>query len=546
MPMKTLGIFVAYSPNMSMKREGLGRYLAAFITSAVLKHGLDVVIAAPSWSRAAIAELLEEAAIPLEKVTYVGPTSPPLSLRVAQAWNSVRSFLADRRSRPRKPGKLRVHLSRHGRGALARLARTRNPATFLLLGAYLGLLGLLGALVLVPIFLAHGVQLLLRFRSPSRARRSGQKSAALSVLRRGISRATGRARQQVRETFADMHRHEISLIADEANKATQVAAWYIPTAFWAVSHKLTRPSLVCVPDVVLAEFPVEFARYGDASVQVLATIRRVLQDGHRFVTYSNRTKFRVLGETFFVPPQKVDVVPHAPIDLSHHVDVTGFKNNKAASVRYSRSLLASALSRSVHDIAVGTTEIKYIFYPTQFRPSKNVVTLLRAYNYLLRRRFIGHKLILTGSPANSRAVANFVEEENLRFDVLFLKDLTERELAATYKLADLAINPSLSEGGMPFTFTEALSVGTPVVMSDIEVTREVLTDPQVLAATVFDPYDWRALADKIEWALNQRDELYTMQRRFYDQQLAQRTWDDVVGEHIALLDQLANEQVPVR
>ncbi|MFD2884495.1 glycosyltransferase [Pseudomonas lini] len=70
----------------------------------------------------------------------------------------------------------------------------------------------------------------------------------------------------------------------------------------------------------------------------------------------------------------------------------------------------------------------------------------------------------------------FISEHGLQNDVLCLYGLSIQELAACYKLADLAVNPSLSEGGCPFTFTEALSVGTPVVMARIAVTEEILVD----------------------------------------------------------------------
>ena len=123
--------------------------------------------------------------------------------------------------------------------------------------------------------------------------------------------------------------------------------------------------------------------------------------------------------------------------------------------------------------------------------------------------------------------------------MLCLTDLSEQQLAAFYRLADLAVNPSLSEGGMPFTFTEALSVGTPAVMGDIEVTREILVDPDIREATLFDPYDWRAVARKIEWALENRDDLYARQRAFYDETLARRRWEDVVAEHVRILDEIA-------
>ena len=169
-----------------------------------------------------------------------------------------------------------------------------------------------------------------------------------------------------------------------------------------------------------------------------------------------------------------------------------------------------------------TSQFRFLFYASQARPSKNLLTLLRSYKHLLRERFIGLKLVLTCSLSPASDVAKFIEEHELGADVLQLHRLSERELAACYKLADLAVNPSLFEGGMPFTLTEALSVGTPVVMADIAATREVLTDPALRELTLFDPYDWQAMADKIEWALANRETLLTAQGAFYREHLVSR------------------------
>jgi glycosyltransferase involved in cell wall biosynthesis len=163
---------------------------------------------------------------------------------------------------------------------------------------------------------------------------------------------------------------------------------------------------------------------------------------------------------------------------------------------------------------------------------------LRAYDFLLKRRYVGHKLILTGDPKGFLPVADFIAEHNLHEDVLWLHDLTEQELAACYHLADLAVNPSLSEGGCPFTFTEALSVGTPVVMSRIAVTKEVITDTALQDIMLFDGYDWKDMATRIEWALNNKDTLLNKQLAFYEH-LSKRTWRDVVDEHIAILDRIS-------
>ena len=57
--------------------------------------------------------------------------------------------------------------------------------------------------------------------------------------------------------------------------------------------------------------------------------------------------------------------------------------------------------------------------------------------------------------------------------------------------------------------------------------------------TFFDPLDWKCLADKILWAVDNLDELKTVQMQTYNQ-LIQRNWEDVVNEHIDALDAIAD------
>jgi glycosyltransferase involved in cell wall biosynthesis len=185
-------------------------------------------------------------------------------------------------------------------------------------------------------------------------------------------------------------------------------------------------------------------------------------------------------------------------------------------------------------------QVEFLFYASQFRPNKNVITLLRAFRHLLRDRYTGLKLFLTGVWEHEE-IRDFVQVERLSRDVLFLHNLPVQQLAACYRLARVAVNPSISEGGFPFTFTESLSVGTPVVMSRIPVTEEVVTDPELASLMLFDPYDWRDMAGRIEWAIENRDLLRSKQMPLYDQ-LSQRTWREVVDDHIKVLDQIAAER----
>jgi hypothetical protein len=77
-------------------------------------------------------------------------------------------------------------------------------------------------------------------------------------------------------------------------------------------------------------------------------------------------------------------------------------------------------------------------------------------------------------------------------------------------------------------------------MARIPVTEEVLGDPVLQEITLFDPFDFKDAAFRIEWGLKNRDALLSAQREAYFG-LRQRTWRDVVDEHVAILEELGSE-----
>jgi len=79
-------------------------------------------------------------------------------------------------------------------------------------------------------------------------------------------------------------------------------------------------------------------------------------------------------------------------------------------------------------------------------------------------------------------------------------------------------------------------------MASIPVTTEFLGSAPVAGSMLFDPYDWRTLADRIEWAVANRQQLYRAQREFFDERVATRTWGDVVDDHIRALDRISRVQ----
>ena len=78
------------------------------------------------------------------------------------------------------------------------------------------------------------------------------------------------------------------------------------------------------------------------------------------------------------------------------------------------------------------------------------------------------------------------------------------------------------------------------MMARIPATEEILVEPELAEATLFDGYQWRNIADKIEWALANREKLHALQKKFYDDVISKRTWSMVISEHIAILDRIAS------
>ena len=278
--------------------------------------------------------------------------------------------------------------------------------------------------------------------------------------------------------FHLMEQAEVTQMHRLIHALTDVRAWYCPTAFWPHFNKVAAPRLICVPDVVFVDFPGGFAlSNGLPGYDTFRDIEATIAGGDHFVTYSDYVKWDTLVGRYQLDPAAVTAVPHGASRLDHVIAVTGRTAGAATTDAFCRLFLVEAIGKSADNRYAsffGKAEFRFLFFASQFRPNKNIVGLLRAFEYLLRRGYRGHKLVLTGDPRHAPEVSSFIREHNLENDVLFLHRLTLPQLAACYRLADLAINPSLSEGGFPFTFTEALSVGTPVVTSDIAVGREVL------------------------------------------------------------------------
>ncbi len=544
MPVRHYGIYLAYPPTVDLRAEGLGRHLAMFLKGADELADVQFTLVCPSWSRATLEALFASEQVATEIFRIVSPARKPYALIVFEAIKVYRARPVRQRRFTRISKWLADSNERLWQRLTKRAVTVHGAATLLLffLEAIVLLVMLTPLLCLampfVALILLTRMLRLLSHRLPVvfRGKWRSLLARSLEVL------AAPEQKNWVLRLFEEMQIQEMRRMHAMISTLTAVRAWYCPTAFWPSFHDIKAPRLLCVPDVVLSDFPVGYAGVGgNRFLNTFEALGRAIRAGEHFVTYSETVKWNTLVDRYAVTAANVTVIPHAPNALNGHVELIGFADGEASSRLYCQSLLRRALQRSsnpAYTAHFDNSEVKFLFYASQFRPNKNVLMLLRAFVYLLRKVYLGHKLILTGYPTDMPEIRQFVIDHRLQNEVIFLHGLSVSELAACYKLADLAVNPSLSEGGCPFTFAEALSVGTPVVMSRIAVSEEVLTEPHCQALTLFDPFDWRDCAKRIEWAVKNRQHLLAIQRTMYAQ-LKQRTWRHVVQEYVGVLDKIS-------
>ncbi len=179
----------------------------------------------------------------------------------------------------------------------------------------------------------------------------------------------------------------------------------------------------------------------------------------------------------------------------------------------------------------------FAVYPAQTWPHKNHKLLLEALQLLRDRDNVVIPLVCTGAKTEHYAqLAQLVEQWELHSQVRFLGWISERELMALYRAAEMMIVPTLFEGfGLPVF--EAFAEGIPVACSAVTSLPE-----QTGGATLLvDPNDVEELASAI---LRLRDD-EALRRVLIErgkERLAHFSWGKTAEEYRALYHRVAGQR----
>lgn len=231
--------------------------------------------------------------------------------------------------------------------------------------------------------------------------------------------------------------------------------WFLPNFDFFATNK---PYVVTVHDLSFVHFP-QFYSAKQRAWHRLIGVRGVLRRAAAVVAVSESTKADVV-ETFGVAGERVFVAPLAPT-IGGEV---GMEKIEEVRARYG---LPERFVLNFGDVSV----------------RKNVVGLVEAFARVKTAAglVIGGAMGF-GSADVVRVIAGLPAE--VRGRIRLIGYVRDEDRAALYAAASVFVYPSYAEGfGLPPL--EAMSVGVPVVASDIPAHVEVLGDDALLA----DPYN---------------------------------------------------------
>ena len=503
-----IGIFLAYGPQTELTSEGLGRYLGSLM-KGFQDSGNSLYIACPQWLMNSLSKLCIDFGIDKSAIDWC------IVKKHSILWD-IYQILLPKKKVKKSPIKFLIAIG----GFIENITAFFISISSVILLVVVALLCLSIALVSLPFLLLGGVfYFSFKFLKAVKNKSTNKLKSIFSLfnkfyrkfMQRGISfnnyLSSLRDDKLQSELIKKINQH----------KKNGVDVWFSPAFFWPAFNEIEGVKVLNAPDLVTSRFPGLFATQENYTVTT-DKIRKTINNGTYFITYCNYLKRTLLVEEFGVDNLNVKVITHATNNLKGHI--------------YIDEKLTQRLNHQKGDYFnhYDFTNVKYIFYSSQTRPHKNMLTLIKAYEYLLRRKYCNVKLFLTGETHTVPEIKNYILSNRLQYDVISFRNVSIKELASLYHCAEIVVNPTLYEGGFPFTFGEGMSVGTPSIMSDIPQVREVF-DGYGLEDCLFDPYDYLALADKMEYAVNHRAELYEKQLPLY-QKLADRTPEVMANEYI--------------
>jgi len=142
------------------------------------------------------------------------------------------------------------------------------------------------------------------------------------------------------------------------------------------------------------------------------------------------------------------------------------------------------IENAIHSKEAPNTSIKTLIYVARMIPIKNHEFLIKVFSQLS-----GCRLILIGAEDKNGEIRKLVEAEKLSDRVEFSGLIPRDKVFKKLGQADIYVSPSTVEG-LPVSVLEAMYVGLPVVISDIEPHKEIGIYDKSVVTLPLDEIKW--------------------------------------------------------
>lgn len=519
-----VGIFLGYGPDIVLGKEGLGRYLGNLIKN-LQTVGNQVTIACPKWLCSTLEDLLEDFFVDINEIEFIIADKMPVLWRIYN-WR-----IKGRRKKRNKL--LRKGFQWSAEFWVDVMSSITNIFLFLLIILFL----LCMAVISLPFILIGSLVcwLVLLMKNIYQKGNNRVKSAFIQLIKVYEEVCYESLGIFLVFYYKFMENAQRTLVK-KINKSQKLDVWYSPAIFWPIFNDIDAKKVINAPDLVTMEFA---TKWGDRISTLYSSkqCEKTISNGENFIVYAGYVKESLLEQKFNINEKNIVVIPHGINDMEQYIAFDHkiiCKMEETLIKRYCKGLLQTLVqnTKEVTDYVRGFqfADVPYIFYPSQLRLHKNILNLVKAYEYLLRKKYVRIKLFLTCSLDDGLDVKKYIHKHRLQYDILCFNNVSVQQLAALYRCADLVVNPTLYEGGFPFTFGEGMSVGTPSVMSRIPQVTETV-DGYDWDDYLFDPYDYKDMANKIIYGLEHREELISVQQVLFDD-MKRRTWEVIGKEYV--------------
>ena len=524
-----LGIWI-HNTSPQLIGEGINMLLAFMIRNANENNSLEISIACLSWMKQPIIDFFEEMHIDTTNIKFI--TSHK---RVPYIYK-LRKFKENKKKKKKKNYlSITTKLRKFAKSIFKNLAGTNNIILLVLKAIIMSPFLIVGMLVLTLSYSAKWIRNLGIIKKV--------KEKTLVTENKINHKLYGIARR----FYESMQENEFDRLANKFKNDANIDVWFLSYPSNTYIKYFEKPVIVSVPDMVYLDFSIEFLKYfgGKSLKKIHFDIAETIGKATATISYSNYVAENHAKRFFNGNDDMVKVINHANVDTINELEKLKIRTNMEyldLSNRIIQNYINKKTKQKNSDIlnyldGVNWGNIQYIFISSQVRPHKNYLNIFKAFEKVLREDYRNIKLIITGTPEVLEETREFIEERKLYYDILPITAIPPRVHAAFYCKASLTVVPTLFEGGFPFCFSESLSVNTPVIMSGIPVTEEMIKDDELKKDMLFNPYDVNEIRKKINWALDNNEMLLEKQKVMFNE-MKKRTWDIVANEYINCFEEV--------